>query len=254
MASYLEDETPQVWDDGYARSTNINDSVFFHPQNYDNPPDEILLPGDIEQVCSKILNKDENIMLGQLEGKALPFIPLRTAVYEQELLHPPHRGCVSLSGKVYDEPECKKGSECCAMDLPGSPGSIPLRASFDESTEKHFKETGTLPDPSIYPPQLCVVCHRMRISEIVTRVSMGLYTLSHDQDFYIQKYRNECTDNEPETYRADKCFVPGGAGDSVYNGIIDPIVCYTTPDDYEWKCKDGKWYVDQSNLMNAALL
>ena len=196
----------------------------------------------------------KTLCLGSWKGR-----PFLSSLFVQQCMNKssstPHiEGVFPCRGRSMMSLSVRRVVNVARWTSPEAQGVSPSEPVLMNQPKSILKKQGhSLTRPST-PPQLCVVCHRMRISEIVTRVSMGLYTLSHDQDFYIQKYRNECTDNEPETYRADKCFVPGGAGDSVYNGIIDPIVCYTTPDDYEWKCKDGEWYVDQSNLMNAALL
>jgi len=182
---------------------------------------------------------DAPVVLGDLAGKGLPFLPLFTVSYEEAHLRPVSLSeCVAANGQCYREQPCVNGNRCRSFLIPGHP-MVPLIECKMPQSHHELLTTGLHCDPDIQP---CVLCRRYETGVNLVRAAQ---CPSGGALQMIQSYRNSCKPNDKECYRKECCILPSDDNPC----LVSPMVMFNSSD-YTWDhdTTTGAWRLDQSVL------
>lgn len=177
------------------------------------PPNDTLSPEDVKKQRSKGVHVNIEVV---------------TRKYEEQFLVEPTR----------KERRCAMDSQCQGLCIPntGNDGFI-LKEFLLPSEMKTLERTGKLPKER----RLCLMCKRKEVAQMYINVRAD--GVGCRKDIVLQDYRN-LVNVEGEYHLHDTIL----SSESIYQGILDPIVLHTKTSYRIAKNDAGKRYFDQWKL------
>ena len=183
------------------------------------PPNETLSPEDIRDQKKQGININIEVV---------------TRKYEEEFLKEPSK----------KERRCAMDSQCQGLQIPntGNDGFI-LKEFLLPSEKKTLERSGKYPKER----KLCLMCRRAEIAKLY--INVRAQGVGCRRDVILQDYRNLVgVDGE---YRLRDCIL---SSESVYQGLLDPIVLHTKTSYRIARDDNGNRYYDQWKLKPPTFL